>query len=263
MKRALLIGGLVGAAIVVPPVLNDSVVHAWGNGHICWEGTTYEFANEQTYYYFLHSHSGAKEGDCTPPPTYPTTTTTQAPETTTTLPSIPDVTVDCGFISVSGDFQQGEVTFNGGVATLVGASPLEVHIGEDVNGGSVNAYVRAGDREEQYVIVTNCLEDTVPPTTLIDIVEPTPPANPPQKSTDAPLSTVTLPLEPETTPVVTKPDVTTVPPVGTNSVPPPPSISDTLPKTGDTKLFSSIVLGISVLGCGIALVMAARRPGSN
>lgn len=84
MKKRFLVGLAVPVALMF-----GGHASAWGNGHICWQGTTYSFPTEQTYYAFLNSHAGAKEGDC---PYVPPTTTTVAPTTTTTTTTAPPTT---------------------------------------------------------------------------------------------------------------------------------------------------------------------------
>lgn len=152
--------------------------------------------------------------------TEPSTTPPTTEPPTTPAPNLPEVIVDCGTITVTGDFQQGEITFTGGVASLHGPSPLVATIGEDVNGGAVSAFVRAGDLEEQYVIITDCdPPDTVPPTE--------PPTVPPTEPPTTTEPSTTLPETPTTTvpvPETTLPEVVTTPAPPTTALPPFPEL---------------------------------------
>jgi LPXTG-motif cell wall-anchored protein len=78
VKRLLIaIAVTLGVVAVLP-----SPTQAWGNGQICWQGQTYTFQDEPSYYIFLFTHPGATEGTCV---TTTTSTTTTVPATTTTV----------------------------------------------------------------------------------------------------------------------------------------------------------------------------------
>lgn len=165
-------------------------------------------------------------GPCPVPETTPPTT---EPEL-----NLPTVEVGCGSISVVGDFQQGEITFTGGVASLYGPSPLVATIGEDVNGGSVFAFVRAGDLEEQYVIITDCqaaattqpVVTTVAPTTTTTAAPTT--TTPPVVASTPPATVVDVPSTPG--PTTTEPVASTWPTTPQTTAPVVPPVF-ALPET--------------------------------